>query len=113
MSVVLAGRELAAAIRSETAARAAELTAAGPVPTLAVVTATGDEASAWYVRTLARTAAKVGIACDVHVAPRIEVESNVVGVRELLPRVGFAGHFPAPDLENPHSGFVEEIDEMT
>ena len=65
MSVALAGRELAAAIRSETAARAAELTAAGPVPTLAVVTATGDEASAWYVRTLARTAAKVGIACDV------------------------------------------------
>ena len=63
--VVLAGRELAAAIRAETAARAAELTAAGRMPTLAVVTATGDEASAWYVRTLARAAAKVGIACDV------------------------------------------------
>ena len=65
MSVVLAGRELAAAIRAETAARAAELTAAGRMPTLALVTATEDEASAWYVRTLARAAAKVGIACDV------------------------------------------------
>ena len=65
MSVVLAGRELAAAIRAETAARAAELTAAGRMPTLAVVNATEDEASAWYVRTLARAAAKAGIACDV------------------------------------------------
>ena len=65
MSLVLSGRELAAAIRSETAARAAELTAAGRTPTLAVVTATADEASAWYVRSLTRAAAKVGIACDV------------------------------------------------
>ena len=65
MSVVLAGRELAAAIRAETAARASELTAAGRIPTLAVVNATEDEASAWYVRTLARAAAKAGIACDV------------------------------------------------
>ena len=65
MSVVLSGRELAASIRAETAARAAELTAAGRMPTLAVVTATADQASAWYVRTLARAAAKAGIACDV------------------------------------------------
>ena len=65
MSLVLSGRELAAAIRSETAARAAELSAAGPTPTLAVVTATADEASAWYVRSLSRTAAKAGIACDI------------------------------------------------
>ena len=61
----MSGRELAASIRSETAARAAELTAAGRTPTLAVVTATADEASAWYVRSLSRTAAKAGIACDV------------------------------------------------
>ena len=61
----LSGRELAAEIRAATAARAAELTAAGRPPRLAVVTATADEASAWYVRTLARTAAKAGITCDV------------------------------------------------
>ncbi len=65
MSLVMSGRELAASIRAETAALAAELTAAGRTPTLAVVTATDDEASAWYVRSLAQTAAKVGIACDV------------------------------------------------
>jgi methylenetetrahydrofolate dehydrogenase (NADP+) / methenyltetrahydrofolate cyclohydrolase len=61
----LNGQSLAAEIRAETAARAAGLTAAGPPPTLAVVTATADEASAWYVRSLSRTAAKAGIACDV------------------------------------------------
>ena len=65
MSLVMSGRELAASIRSETAARAAELTTAGRTPTLAVVTATADEASAWYVRSLSRAAAKAGIACDV------------------------------------------------
>jgi methylenetetrahydrofolate dehydrogenase (NADP+)/methenyltetrahydrofolate cyclohydrolase len=61
----LSGRELAAEIRAGTAARAAELTAAGRAPRLAVVTATADEASAWYVRSLAAAAAKVGVGCDV------------------------------------------------
>jgi methylenetetrahydrofolate dehydrogenase (NADP+)/methenyltetrahydrofolate cyclohydrolase len=35
-------------------------------PTLAVVVPTDDEATAWYVRSIERTAAKVGIACRVH-----------------------------------------------
>ena len=65
MSAVLSGRELAASIRAETAERAAGLTAAGRQPRLAVVTATADQASVWYVRTLARAAEKAGIACDV------------------------------------------------
>jgi len=65
VSLVMSGGELAASIRAETAGLAAELTAAGRTPTLAVVTATADEASAWYVRSLSRTAAKVGIACDI------------------------------------------------
>jgi methylenetetrahydrofolate dehydrogenase (NADP+)/methenyltetrahydrofolate cyclohydrolase len=63
--VVLSGRELAASIRAETAARAAELAAAGRPPLLAVVTATADEASAWYVRTLVRAADRAGIRCEV------------------------------------------------
>jgi methylenetetrahydrofolate dehydrogenase (NADP+)/methenyltetrahydrofolate cyclohydrolase len=65
MSAVLGGRELAAAIRAETAQRAAALAAAGRPPRLAVVTATADEASAWYVRSIATAAGKVGIGCDV------------------------------------------------
>jgi methylenetetrahydrofolate dehydrogenase (NADP+)/methenyltetrahydrofolate cyclohydrolase len=62
---VLSGRELAADIRAGTAARAAELAAAGHPPRLTVVTATDDEASAWYVRSIAAAAAKAGIASEV------------------------------------------------
>jgi methylenetetrahydrofolate dehydrogenase (NADP+) / methenyltetrahydrofolate cyclohydrolase len=73
-AAVLAGKELAAAIRTATAAKAAELTAAGTPPKLAVVVATADESSAWYVRSIAKAAQKVGIACDIidlgaHAAP--------------------------------------------
>ena len=62
---VLSGRELAADIRAGTAAAAAELTAAHRPPRLTVVTATDDEASAWYVRSIAAAAAKAGIGCEV------------------------------------------------
>jgi methylenetetrahydrofolate dehydrogenase (NADP+)/methenyltetrahydrofolate cyclohydrolase len=61
----LSGRELAASIRADAARQAAELTAQDRQPRLAIVTATEDEASAWYVRSLARAADKTGIACDV------------------------------------------------
>jgi methylenetetrahydrofolate dehydrogenase (NADP+) / methenyltetrahydrofolate cyclohydrolase len=62
---VLSGRELAADIRAGTAARAAELAAARRSPRLTVVTATDDEASAWYVRSIATAAGKAGIGCEV------------------------------------------------
>jgi methylenetetrahydrofolate dehydrogenase (NADP+) / methenyltetrahydrofolate cyclohydrolase len=62
----LAGRELAASLRAGTAERAAGLTAAGRPPRLAVVTATADPASAWYVRSIATAAGKAGIGVDVH-----------------------------------------------
>jgi len=62
---VLSGRELAADIRAGTAARAAELAAARRPPRLTVVTATDDEASAWYVRSIATAAGKAGIGCEV------------------------------------------------
>lgn len=61
----LSGRELAAQIRAEVAERAAALTDAGTPPRLAVVVATGDEASAWYVRSIASAATKVGVDCTV------------------------------------------------
>jgi methylenetetrahydrofolate dehydrogenase (NADP+) / methenyltetrahydrofolate cyclohydrolase len=61
----LSGRELAAEIRAGTAARAAELTAAGRPPRLAVVTAPADEASAWYLRSLTAAAAKAGVGCEI------------------------------------------------
>jgi methylenetetrahydrofolate dehydrogenase (NADP+) / methenyltetrahydrofolate cyclohydrolase len=63
---VLSGRELAGRIGASTSAQAAELAGDGRQPRLAVVTATSDEASAWYVRSIANAAAKAGIACDVY-----------------------------------------------
>ncbi|MEU6410240.1 bifunctional 5,10-methylenetetrahydrofolate dehydrogenase/5,10-methenyltetrahydrofolate cyclohydrolase [Microbispora sp. NPDC046933] len=62
---VLSGKELAASVRAEAAERAAALAAAGTPPKLAVVVATADESSAWYVRSIARAAEKAGIACDI------------------------------------------------
>jgi methylenetetrahydrofolate dehydrogenase (NADP+) / methenyltetrahydrofolate cyclohydrolase len=64
-ATLLSGKDLAAAIRAETAGTAAALTAAGRPPRLAVVTATADEASAWYVRSIAGAAQRASIACDV------------------------------------------------
>ncbi|MGH3782504.1 MAG: tetrahydrofolate dehydrogenase/cyclohydrolase catalytic domain-containing protein, partial [Pseudonocardiaceae bacterium] len=57
--------ELAATTRSRVTAQAAGLTAAGVKPRLAIVTATDDASSACYVSSLSRTAANVGITCDV------------------------------------------------
>jgi methylenetetrahydrofolate dehydrogenase (NADP+) / methenyltetrahydrofolate cyclohydrolase len=62
---VLSGRELAADIRAGTAAGAGKLAAARHPPRLTVVTATDDEASAWYVRSIVSAAGKAGIGCEV------------------------------------------------
>jgi methylenetetrahydrofolate dehydrogenase (NADP+)/methenyltetrahydrofolate cyclohydrolase len=65
MTASLSGRELAASLRARTTESAAALTAAGAPPRLAVVIATADESSAWYVRSIAKAAAAVGIVCDI------------------------------------------------
>ncbi|GAA1694937.1 bifunctional 5,10-methylenetetrahydrofolate dehydrogenase/5,10-methenyltetrahydrofolate cyclohydrolase [Fodinicola feengrottensis] len=56
MTISLSGTALAAAIR-------AGIT--GTPARLAIVTATTDEATAWYVRSISAAAAKVGISCEV------------------------------------------------
>jgi methylenetetrahydrofolate dehydrogenase (NADP+)/methenyltetrahydrofolate cyclohydrolase len=61
----LSGRELAADLRRRTTESAAALTAAGRPPRLAIVVATADESSAWYVRSIAKAAAAAGIVCDI------------------------------------------------
>ncbi|TRV78291.1 bifunctional 5,10-methylenetetrahydrofolate dehydrogenase/5,10-methenyltetrahydrofolate cyclohydrolase [Streptomyces sp. 130] len=64
-AAVLSGRELAAAIRAETTELAAKQAAGGRPVRLAVVSATDDGASAWYVRSIANAAVKCGLVCDV------------------------------------------------
>ena len=64
-AVRLAGAELSAEIRARVSASVAALTKAGRAPRLAVVVATRDESTAWYVRSIAGAASKVGIVCDI------------------------------------------------
>ena len=64
-AVELTGKPLSEAIRASVAERAQELTSAGRPPVLAIVSASNDESSAWYVRSLVTAAGKVGIAAEV------------------------------------------------
>ena len=59
------GGAIAAAIRTEVATLAQNLRGAGTVPTLVVVLPTDDESAAWYVRSIERAAAQVGVECQV------------------------------------------------
>ncbi|MYS24694.1 methenyltetrahydrofolate cyclohydrolase /5,10-methylenetetrahydrofolate dehydrogenase (NADP+) [Streptomyces sp. DvalAA-14] len=65
----LTGAGRAAELRAEVAAAAAGLTANGTTPRLAVLVATEDESTAWYVRSIARAAARTGIVCDTVTLP--------------------------------------------
>lgn len=57
------GRAIAKTIATEVTASAEKLAASGTNATLAVVVPTSDEATAWYVRSIERTAARVGVTC--------------------------------------------------
>lgn len=59
------GRGVAAGIMTEVSAAAAELRAAGTDPTLAIVVPTRDEATAWYVRSIERAAARAGVSSRI------------------------------------------------
>jgi methylenetetrahydrofolate dehydrogenase (NADP+) / methenyltetrahydrofolate cyclohydrolase len=75
MTAVLGGRELAADLRRRTAESAASLTEAGRPPRLAIIVATADESSAWYVRSIAKAAAAVGIVCDIESPAPAEIHA--------------------------------------
>ena len=100
-AAVLSGRELAATIRTEVGDQAAGLAAAGTVPRLVVVSATVDEASAWYVRSIARAAGKVGIRCDlVDLGPQVGVEQ----ITDTLARFGADEQVHGVMLQTPLPG---------
>lgn len=57
------GRAIAKTISAEVSSAATQLSFEGITPTLAVVVPTRDESTAWYVRSIERTAARVGVTC--------------------------------------------------
>jgi methylenetetrahydrofolate dehydrogenase (NADP+) / methenyltetrahydrofolate cyclohydrolase len=69
MSRLIDGKAIAAAVSARTTASAALLREKGITPALAVVVPTDDEGAAWYVRSIGRIAARVGIECQVHRLP--------------------------------------------
>lgn len=78
------GRVLAADLRAATTLHATELTARGVVPGLAIVVPTGDEATAWYVRSLVGAARKVGVRCDVIDVPAPSGAAGVAAITAAL-----------------------------
>jgi methylenetetrahydrofolate dehydrogenase (NADP+)/methenyltetrahydrofolate cyclohydrolase len=64
-AALLSGRELAATIRTATSARVSSLKTSGVHVALAVVVATDDESTAWYVRSLSKAAERVGIRSEL------------------------------------------------
>ncbi|WP_433247628.1 bifunctional 5,10-methylenetetrahydrofolate dehydrogenase/5,10-methenyltetrahydrofolate cyclohydrolase [Streptosporangium sp. CA-135522] len=97
----LSGKDLAAAIRADTAERAAELTAAGRPPKLAVVTATADESSAWYVRSIVNAASRAGIACEV---VDLGPEASAATIQRSLESLSADDHVSGIILQTPLPG---------
>ncbi|MGF9660738.1 tetrahydrofolate dehydrogenase/cyclohydrolase catalytic domain-containing protein [Arthrobacter crystallopoietes] len=61
----LSGAPVAKVLRAELEDRVSELAAKGIVPGLAVVVATDNESTHWYVRSIAKAAAKAGVDCRI------------------------------------------------
>jgi methylenetetrahydrofolate dehydrogenase (NADP+) / methenyltetrahydrofolate cyclohydrolase len=61
----LSGKQLAAQLRASAAESVSALAVTGVTVRLAIVTATQDESSAWYVRSIATAASKVGIETEI------------------------------------------------
>lgn len=64
-AALLSGKALAESIRERAQGGARELEAIGISPTLAVVVATDDGSTHWYVRSIARAAESAGIGCRI------------------------------------------------
>jgi methylenetetrahydrofolate dehydrogenase (NADP+) / methenyltetrahydrofolate cyclohydrolase len=83
-TAVLYGKELAASIRADATAWTASLADRGTPPRLAIVTATADESSAWYVRSLVKAAGQTGIECAVaDLGPSARAEQIAGTLRRL------------------------------
>ena len=65
MTTSMAGTDIANRIRAEVTQAAAELSSAGIAAHLAVVQATADESTAWYVRSIARAARRCEVRCSI------------------------------------------------
>jgi methylenetetrahydrofolate dehydrogenase (NADP+)/methenyltetrahydrofolate cyclohydrolase len=109
----LTGKPLSEAIRASVAERARALSDAGRAPTLAIVSASGDESSAWYIRSLVSAAGKVGITAEVD---ELGPEASQAKIEETLRSRSASAQVSGIILQTPippgiHLGpLVAEID---
>jgi len=93
-AVILGGKPLAGEIRARVSAATADLNLRGVAPTLAVVVATDDESTHWYVRSIAAAADKTGLgsrvidlgaaAAEEQIGARLDELSNDPGVHGII-----------------------------
>lgn len=95
------GRKIAAELGAELTERIAKL---GRAPELSIVVATGDESTAWYVRSLLRTAEKLGIT-----ARRVDLphDSDAATIRAAL--ADAAGHAVICQTPLPHGLSLADV----
>lgn len=87
MTIVLDGKAVAAKVRGEVAARAAELAGKlGRPPGLAVVQVGGDPASSVYVRNKRKAASEAGIASFAHDLPAATSSEDLLALIDRLNR---------------------------
>lgn len=104
---VLSGTELAAALHARTARRAAGSAERGHPPRLVVVLATGEESTAWYVRSIARAAGRVGIDCTV---VDVGAAATTEEIRAVLDRLAVDDAVHGIILQTPLPPGVEVAD---
>jgi methylenetetrahydrofolate dehydrogenase (NADP+)/methenyltetrahydrofolate cyclohydrolase len=112
------GRAIAKAVLDTVTADVAALRAAGVTPTLAIVVPTDDEATAWYVRSIARTAAKAEIEVrqvDLHEATeeeltaRLDALSADAGVHGVICQTPLPKGVPL-DQVGQHVAIAKDVD---
>ncbi|HZS39706.1 MAG TPA: bifunctional methylenetetrahydrofolate dehydrogenase/methenyltetrahydrofolate cyclohydrolase FolD [Polyangia bacterium] len=100
MALVLDGKAVAAKVRAEVAAEAAELKSRGVTPGLAVVLVGEDPASQVYVRNKTKAALEAGLEVIDHKLPASTSQAELLALVERLnrdPRVdGILVQFPVP-----------------
>ena len=91
------GRAIAARVTDQAIGEVAALRDAGVTPVLAIVVANDDPGTAWYVRSLQRQAARIGVGCQVHRAESADAVLSTLAGLSADPAVhGIIGQTPLP-----------------
>ena len=106
-ALVLTGSGLAAALRAEVTGRVATLSEAGRRTSIAIVLATDDASSAWYVQSIVKACSRVNIDCDV---VDLGAEASAAQIAETLDRLSADQGIAGIILQTPLPGGIDVIE---